>query len=429
MTGSLWSSQSFETHRTRICILSSFTLIMPRQPWNIIIVGSLHLLPVLSAAATSSTSSLPTTAAYYVSQSTKTFADTTLTATGTDEAVIIVKETGVAILSDVTLIKTGNTTSSDDSSFTDLNAAVGLETNGTVFITDSNITTNGLSANGLHTYEDGTTAYLSNVYIHAEGDGSHGIYTAGGAIYGENLEIYTYDGHGSAIATDQGGGLIVVEDSAAYTYGALSALVYSTGNITVRSLTGTSAIAPVACIDGANSFTLIDCDVSSGTQNNGVFQVVSTVSSSTTETAYAYVNGGTVSETNGTYALLFVANIEAYVYLTDVAISIRSGILANITADSDWGTTGENGGTANVYLSGIDVTGDIYVDDISAINLYLIGSSWTGALNEANTTGSASVYLDRSSTWTLTGDSNVESISRAIGSSIFTGQYRVTEGA
>ena len=143
MTGSLWSSVSFENHQTRICILSSFTLIMPRQPWNILIVGSLHLLPVLNAAATSSTSSLPTTAAYYVSESTKTFADTTLTATGTDEAVIIVKETGVAILSDVTLIKTGNTTSSDDSSFTDLNAAVGLETNGTVYITDSNITTNG----------------------------------------------------------------------------------------------------------------------------------------------------------------------------------------------------------------------------------------------------------------------------------------------
>ncbi|TPR02722.1 hypothetical protein CAN33_0045725 [Aspergillus niger] len=360
---------------------------MPPRPWNALTGGILPLLAVVNAAATSTTSSLPTTAAYYVSGSTKTFAHTTLTATGTDEAVIIVKETGVATLSDVTLVKTGNTTSSDDSSFTDLNAAVGVETNGTIYITDSTITTNGLSANGLHTYEDGTTAYLSNVYIHAEGD----------------------------------------EDSAAYTYGALSALVYSTGNITVRSLTGTSAIAPVACIDGANSFTLTDCDVSSGTENNGVFQIVSTVSSSTTETAYAYVNGGSVSETNGTYALLFVANIEAYVYLTDVAISIRSGMLANITADSDWGTSGENGGTAHVYLTGIDVIGDIYVDDISAINLYLIGSSWTGALNEANTTGSASVYLDSSSTWTLTGDSNVESISQANGSSIITGQYRVTE--
>lgn len=65
----------------------------------------------------------------------------------------------------MTLTKTGDTTSDDDSSFTDLNAAVGVETNGTVYITDSTITTNGLSANGLHTYGDGSTAYLSNVFI------------------------------------------------------------------------------------------------------------------------------------------------------------------------------------------------------------------------------------------------------------------------
>ncbi|RAK98546.1 uncharacterized protein BO80DRAFT_495546 [Aspergillus ibericus CBS 121593] len=369
--------------------------------------GILCLLTIADAAPTSTSSGLPTTAAYFVSGTTSTFAHTTLTATGTDEGVLIVKETGVAVLNDVTLIKTGDTTSDGDSSFTDLNAAVGVETNGTVMVPPP----------------------ISNVYIHAEGDGSHGIYTGGGTIYGDNLEIYTYDGHGSAIATDQGGGLIVVKDSSAYTYGALSALVYSTGNITVSSLSGTAAIAPVACIDGANSFTLNDCEVSSGTENNGVFQIVSTVSSSTTETAYAYVNGGSVAETNGTYALLFVANIEAYVYFTNVAITIQSGILANITADSDWGTSGDNGGTANVYLTDLEVTGDIYVDDISAINLYLIGSSWTGALNADSTTGSASVYLDSSSTWTLTGDSYVDSVSQEDGSTVITGQYSVTAGA
>lgn len=100
----------------------------------------------------------------------------------------------------------------------------------TTYITDSNITTNGRSANAVHTYEDGSVVHLTNVYILAEGDGSHGIYTGLGTVYRKDLEIYTYDGHGSAIATDSGGGLIVVEDSSAYTYGAHSDLVYSTGN-------------------------------------------------------------------------------------------------------------------------------------------------------------------------------------------------------
>lgn len=353
--------------------------------------------------AASSSSALPTTAAYYVSGTTTTFASTTLTATGTNEGVIIVKETGVAYVNDCTLIKTGDSTDDSESSFTDLNAAVGVETYGTIYITDSNITTSGGSANAVHTYEDGTTVHLTNVYIHAEGDGSHGIYTGGGTIYGEDLEIYTYGGHGSAIATDSGGGLIVVEDSSVYTYGALSALVYSTGNITVTSLTGTADIAPAACIDGSNSFTMKDPAITSGTQNNGVFQIVSTASSSNTDsTAYAYVTGGSVAETNGTYGLIFVANIQAYVYLTDVDVTIESGILANITATSDWGTSGSNGGIAYIYLEDLTVEGDIYVDDYSEVYVYLIGSTWTGAINPLDSSGTYSVSLDSSSTWTET---------------------------
>jgi hypothetical protein len=345
-----------------------------------------------TTAATSTSDALPTTAAYFVSGSTTTFSSTTLTATGTNEGVIIVKETGVAYFDNVTFIKTGNSTSDEDSSFTDLNAAIGIETNGTVYITTSNIKTSGESANALHTYEDGATAYLTDVSIHAEGDGSHGIYTAGGTIYGQNLNVYTYDGHSSAIATDRGGGLIVVDDSAAYTYGALSALVYSTGNITTSSLVGVADIAPIACIDGSNSFTLINPRVSSGTQNNGVFQIVSTVATNgTTDTAYAYVTGGSVAETNGTYALIFVANIQAYVYVTSTDLIIKSGILANITSTDQWGSSGVNGGTASVFLTDVHVTGDIHVDDISSVSLYLINSQWTGSINSGNTSGTSSV--------------------------------------
>lgn len=373
----------------------------------ILAIGS--ILSFLSSAdsspvpAASSSSALPTTAAYYVSGTTTTFASTALTATGTNEGVIIVRETGVAYVNDCTLIKTGDSTDDSESSFTALNAAVGVETYGTIYITDSNITTSGGSANAVHTYEDGSTVHLTNVYIHAEGDGSHGIYTGGGSMDGEDLEIYTYGGHGSSIATDSGGGLIMVEDSSVYTYGALSALVYSTGNITVTTLTGTADIAPAACIDGSNSFTLKDPAITSGTQNNGVFQIVSTSSSSNTdETAYAYVTGGSVAETCGTYGLIFVANIQAYVYLTDVDVTIESGILANITASSDWGTSGSNGGIAYIYLVDLTVEGDIYIDDYSEVYIYLVGSTWTGAINPLDSLGTYSVSLDSSSTWTET---------------------------
>lgn len=396
-------------------------------------LGVASAAPTSSASTTiasSSTTGLPTTAAYFVDGTTATFAHTTLTATGTNEGVIIVKETGIAYVSDCTLVKTGNSTAEEDSSFTDLNAAVGIETNGTIYITNSKIITNGVGANGLHTYEDGSTAYLSNVQIHAEGDYAHGIYTGGGTIYGNDLIVNTYDDHGSAIATDQGGGLIEVKDTIANTYGALSALVYSTGNITATSLSGVSDIAPVACIDGSNSFTLNNPSVTSGTQNNGVFQVVSTVASNgTIDTAYAYVTGGSVAETNGTYGVLFVANIQAYVYFTAVEITAKSGILANITADDQFGTSDVNGGTVSLYLTDLNVSGDIYVDDISEANVYLIGSHWSGAINPLNTTGTVSVHVDADSTWTLTGDSNVGSIDmKGMGSNVHRGQYHLSYG-
>lgn len=378
-------------------------------------------------ATSSSSSTLPTTAAYFVSGTTTTFAHTTLSASGTDEDVIIVKETGTAYVFDTIIEKTGNTTSSGDSSFTDLNAAVGIETNGTIYISKSEIITKGLSANGLHTYEDGSIAYLEDVHVHAEGDGSHGIYAAGGEIYGKRLTVKTYDGQGSAIATDRGGGLIVIEDCDVYTYGALSALVYSTGNITTTDLTGISDIAPAACIDGSNSFTLNNPSIKSGTQNHGVFQISSTFSSSSLDnTAYAYITGGSVEETNGTYGLIYAGNTQAYVYLTDVDVRIKSGILANISADSEWGTSPYNGANATIYLTDMTIAGDIYVDNLSGVFLYLVNSHWTGAMNPDKTNGTGNVYLDSRSTWTLSGDSKAHFISQQkTGSSIHRGQYHL----
>jgi hypothetical protein len=127
----------------------------------------------------------------------------------------------------------------------------------------------------------------------------------------------------------------------------------------MTSLTGTADIAPAACIDGSNSFTLKDPAITSGTQNNGGFQIVSTASSSSTDnTAYAYVTGRSVTETNGTHSLIFVANVQAYAYLT-VDLTIKPGILANITATNDWGISGGNGGIDNIYLTDLTVEGNI----------------------------------------------------------------------
>ncbi|KAH7131682.1 hypothetical protein B0J13DRAFT_508746 [Dactylonectria estremocensis] len=346
-------------------------------------------------------------AAVTVSGTTTTITSTTLVATETDESVLLAEESGVAYASSVTFIKSGNTSSTEDSSQSALNAAIAIQEGGTVYLTDCYIETDDLGSNALHTYEDGTYAYLYNLDFYCAGEFGHGIYTAGGYIYAEDLTGSTYGTSSSAIATDTGGGIILVNNAEVYTYGSKSALVYSTGNITVNNLTGSTAKSPACVIDGSNSWTLNDPAISAAPNEHAVFQFMSTVTSSSGNTAYAYVTGGSVSETGGTYGLVFVSNIAAYVYLTDVSITIDSGILANISTD-DWGTSGSNGGDATIVLSEVDVSGDVYVDDISTLELDLADSSTlTGTVNADNSASSLTISLDSSSTWEVTGDSYV----------------------
>ncbi|KAJ5689399.1 hypothetical protein N7462_003791 [Penicillium macrosclerotiorum] len=344
-----------------------------------------------------------------VSATTTTITSTTLTATATDESVLLVEASGVAYLTNVIIVKTGDASDDTSPSSTNLNAAIGVADPGTVYLTDCTITTDGVGANPLKLYEDGSYAYVYNLEVTARGDYAHGVYAAGGYIYGENVTVTTYNTSGSAIATDSNAGTIYIKTATAYTYGAKSALVYSTGNITVEDLTGSTYEASGCVIDGSNSWTLVNPDISAAPTAYGVFETRGTgerLSSPATMT----VNGGSVAETRGDAGVMFCSNIDCYYYLDNVSISTKSGILANSSA-ADWGISGSNEGGLYAYLAELDITGDVYVDDISTVAIYLYSTSWSGAINPEGTEGNATVYVNSDSTWTVTGTSYVTVIS------------------
>lgn len=123
-------------------------------------------------------------------------------------------------------------------------------------------------------------------------------------------------------------------------------------------------------------------------------------------------------------------------YLTNTAANM---VLSNTTLDFDsdaanlltiggndannWGKDGSNG--ADVTFTGLkqDLKGDIDVDTISSLDLYLLdGSSYTGATtisDNADTTKTSeapiSVNVDADSTWTVTEDSIVTNLHVAKG--------------
>lgn len=118
------------------------------------------------------------------------------------------------------------------------------------------------------------------------------------------------------------------------TNGLKSALVYATGNITVASLTGTAAVAPAACIDGANSFEITDSSITSGPEEHGVLQICSTTAGGETDVDTAVLKGGSLEGARGAYGLIFVGNIIGNITLNNVEVTIKSGIFVNSSADS-----------------------------------------------------------------------------------------------
>ena len=93
---------------------------------------------------------------------------------------------------------------------------------------------------------------------------------------------------------------------------------------------------------------------------------------------------------------------------------------------NSWGTSGSNGGQVTFTLLGETVTGDIDVDSISSLDLYLLdGTTYTGVINitenadaTEETESPAIVNVSSDSTWVVTGDVTVSALNAEDGATI-----------
>lgn len=97
-----------------------------------------------------------------------------------------------------------------------------------------------------------------------------------------------------------------------------------------------------------------------------------------------------------------------------MALSAASGTLISAAAGS-WGNSGSNGGNVVLTADSQVLTGNITADNISTLVLTLRnGSTLTGAINAEKTAKSVSLTLDTNSTWTLTADSYLTSLTGVV---------------
>ncbi len=374
------------------------------------------------------------TAAATISAASETSGETYASTTA-DESALIVDTAEEVTVDQATVTKTGDSDGGDNCNFYGLNAAVLAKDGAQLTITNSTISSSANGANGVFSYGgnggtngaagDGTTVTIADTAITTTGDGSGGIMTAGGGVtYANNLTIETSGRSSAAIRTDRGGGTVIVEGGSYTTNGLGSPAIYSTADITVSDATLTSNLSEGVCIEGKNSISLTDCDLTvTNTQCNGnatfldSIMIYQSMSGDADSGASSFsMVGGSLTSNSG--HVFHVTNTHAVITLNGVAITNNdaANVLLSV-CDDGW-----NGASNQAEFNAANqvLTGTVLVGSNSTLNLTLTdGSSLTGSVSGeisnsrgetvSTEVGEVNVTLDSTSTWTLTADSYITS--------------------
>ena len=356
-----------------------------------------------------------------------TVEDETIESTGTDENAVLVDNGSSVTLKNITVNKeSSDSTGGDNSSFYGVGASI-LTTDGTAYIDGANITSDAKGGAGIFSYGEGVI-YVNNATISTKQDTSGGLHAAGGGtLYAWDSTAETNGESSAAIRSDRGGGKMVVDGGTYTSNGTGSPAVYSTADITVNGATLTANNSEAICIEGLNTIRLYDCDLSGNMPENEQNDVQWNVIVYQSMSGDSEVGNGTFQMSGGTLTaksggMFYTTNTESTFYLSgvDITYSDDNPFFLQATGNSNsrgWGTSGSNGADCTFTADNQECTGDIVYDSISNLDFYLEnGSSLTGAVRDDETwagnggSGEAKLYIDSSSTWTVTGDSTLSSL-------------------
>ena len=330
-----------------------------------------------------------------------------------------------ASYSGIAVVKTGDA-DGDEADFYGENAAVFATNGASLTLSGITVNTDGKHANGVFSYGEGTTVNISDSVIETSGNCSGGLMTTGGGtMNASNLTIHTTGNSSAAIRSDRGGGTVNVTGGSYTTDGTGSPVIYSTADITVSDAEMESTASQGVVVEGKNSVTLnnVNLTASNVTKNSDKsewYQAVMIYQSMSGDAAEGLasfaMNGGTLTNLNGD--VFFVNNTSATIDLTGAEIvnEDEEGVFLRAAA-AGWGSEGSNGGHVTMTAAQQEIDGDMLVDEVSSLNLYLTGSSsFTGAVNPSGAAGDVYVEIEDGSTWTLTGDSYITSLTCGAGS-------------
>ena len=249
--------------------------------------------------------------------------------------------------------------------------------------------------------------------------------TGGGVMKAKNLTVNTSGRSSAPIRTDRGGGIVTVEGGSYTSNGLGSPVIYSTADVTVSDAMLTSNKSEGVCIEGKNSITLNNCQLTvSNTQRNGHAQFLDAImiyqsfsGDADSGNSHFTMNGGSLTNRQG--HLFHVTNTNAIISLNGVKLvnDDPAKVLLSVCADGWQGAT--NKATLNVSRQQLE--GTILVGSDSELTLTLadgstfngcIGGNITNAAGDSvsTETGTVHVTLGDDCTWTLTADTYITSL-------------------
>ena len=361
----------------------------------------------------------------------------TYASTASDESALLISTSDAVTITNPTVTKSGDSDGGDNCNFYGQNAALLVKGGSTTTITGGTVKSDATGANGVFCYGgnggqngasgDGTTVVITDTVITTTGSGSGGIMTTGGGVTkAYNLTVTTSGQSSAPIRTDRGGGTVTVDGGTYTSNGLGSPAIYSTADITVSNATLVSNLSEGVCIEGLNSITLNNCDLTANnTKCNGNATFLDTImiyqsmsGDAASGTSSFTMTGGSLTSKNG--HVFHVTNTSAVITLSGVTITNNDSNNVLLSVCDDGWSGGSNIATLNA--SSQTLNGAILVGSNSQLTMSLSGSSaFTGSIsgnitNASGTSvstdvGTVSVTLDGTSTWTLTADSYVTSFS------------------
>lgn len=315
----------------------------------------------------------------------------------------------------------GNSSNTENGDFYGQNAAVLALNGANVTFRNGSVTTNAVNGNGIFSYGRGTVVNIYGTVIRTSERNSGGIQTTGGGTTNAyDLDVETQGASSAAIRSDRGGGEVNVEGGTYVTNGTGSPAVYSTADIDVENAVLTANASEGIVVEGKNSVSLENCTLTgnmSGTYNDPsenihnimIYQSMS--GDADVGTAEFSAEGGSITALAGD--MFYVTNTSCEIELENVAFTLANEVFLRVEGNSSsrgWGKQGENGGTVVLETEGQKIEGNIYVDEISSLDMTLSErSEFIGAVNPDGTAGKVRVVLEEASVWTLTADSYVTS--------------------